>query len=571
MKNHMKKEIVIYGAGKIGRGYAADIFSSDGYHLTLICHDETAAQELKVKGRYAIYTYQNSSAESVKIIDSFDVMAASDPKLPETLQRIGLVALTLFPEDYPSAAAVIAASLQKKYAEQDDSPLNFILFTNGLDPQKRLKELVYRALPEKCKIFAENVLGLVNTIVPRTVIKPSDEFLKNEPWSLFSDGARTLPIEDSFKGEAPQCTAFEYHSSLDALVARKFYMKNMAHAAAAYYGSAKGCKTITQAMNDPEILQLIQGALDEVGAALVLEYNFSETEVRDYADSVINKHRNQALEDTCERVGANPVRKLAYTERLIGAALLARKHGIYPYYLLKAAAYAFFYSSDADVASMEMRACIMEKGIDYAIRKYTGLDESDVIYTIKQHYKKADGKFVPENAKRVTFLQKAYAIGFQAEKQYRGCAQGTLAALSQLTGIENKDLFRAATGFSGGMALCGDGVCGGYSGGVLFMSYLKGRDFDRIPVDGDKKNQYLAYECAQLLHDHYISCYGSDICMKVHEGMFQGEYFILRTKARRDEFEKAGAHTVVCTTVVALATAWVAEILLDKNLYVLPE
>ena len=70
MKNHMKKEIVIYGAGKIGRGYAADIFSSDGYHLTLICHDETEAQELKVKGRYAIYTYQNSSAESVKIIDS---------------------------------------------------------------------------------------------------------------------------------------------------------------------------------------------------------------------------------------------------------------------------------------------------------------------------------------------------------------------------------------------------------------------------------------------------------------------------------------------------------------------
>ena len=59
--------------------------------------------------------------------------------------------------------------------------------------------------------------------------------------------------------------------------------------------------------------------------------------------------------------------------------------------------------------------------------------------------------------------------------------------------------------------------------------------------------------------------------MRIHEGMFRGEHYILRTKARRNEFEDAGAHTIVCTTVVALAASWVAEIILDMGLYELKE
>ena len=68
----------------------------------------------------------------------------------------------------------------------------------------------------------------------------------------------------------------------------------------------------------------------------------------------------------------------------------------------------------------------------------------------------------------------------------------------------------------------------------------------------------FAYDAADALHDHFIACFGSPVCMRIHEGMFRGEHYILRTKARRNEFEDAGAHTIVCTTVVALAASWVA-------------
>ena len=32
----MKKEAVLIGAGKIGRGYRADLFNQAGYHLTFL-------------------------------------------------------------------------------------------------------------------------------------------------------------------------------------------------------------------------------------------------------------------------------------------------------------------------------------------------------------------------------------------------------------------------------------------------------------------------------------------------------------------------------------------------------
>ena len=41
-----KKEIALIGAGKIGKGYTADLFSEAGYHLIFLCHSLKQAEAM---------------------------------------------------------------------------------------------------------------------------------------------------------------------------------------------------------------------------------------------------------------------------------------------------------------------------------------------------------------------------------------------------------------------------------------------------------------------------------------------------------------------------------------------
>ena len=170
-----------------------------------------------------------------------------------------------------------------------------------------------------------------------------------------------------------------------------------------------------------------------------------------------------------------------------------------------------------------------------------------------------------QNTKQDSIIRKAFELGFKYEKTFRGCAQCTLATFFELTGKTEPILFQAASGLSGGIAISGDGSCGGYIGGVLYMSSLIGRRLDRISIDGDRNAQLKSYEMAQKLHDKFVEHYGGVTCADIHRKIF-GKAYCLRDPGMQDEFEAAGAHVDKCTSVVGNACAWTAQILLDEGL-----
>jgi C_GCAxxG_C_C family probable redox protein len=160
-------------------------------------------------------------------------------------------------------------------------------------------------------------------------------------------------------------------------------------------------------------------------------------------------------------------------------------------------------------------------------------------------------------------VKKAYERGFQNELSIRGCAQCAIRALGEATGKVEKNLFQAASGLSGGIAITGDGSCGGYTGGVLYMGSYAGRRMDYLE-DGDKVVQYQSYDMAQKLHDRFMETYGSVTCSEIHKEIF-GTAYSLRTKAVRNDFEEAGGHLDKCTTVIAMASSWVMELLIEEG------
>jgi C_GCAxxG_C_C family probable redox protein len=162
---------------------------------------------------------------------------------------------------------------------------------------------------------------------------------------------------------------------------------------------------------------------------------------------------------------------------------------------------------------------------------------------------------------RESLIKKAYDLGFKYEKKYRGCSQSTIAAVQDALEIRNDYVFKAGSGFPAGCGLLGDGICGGYAGGIMIMSMFFGRRREKF--DDDREENYRSFRMAHTLHDEFIREYGTIICKEIHCKIF-GRSYNLWDSEEKKAFEEAGAHKDKCTTVVANASAWSTGVILDE-------
>ncbi|MBN1992402.1 MAG: hypothetical protein JW953_06830 [Anaerolineae bacterium] len=139
----------------------------------------------------------------------------------------------------------------------------------------------------------------------------------------------------------------------------KFYGHNAAHALAAYLGAVKGVQRIADLQAAPGVFAFLHAALvEETGQALIRKYAgldplFTEAGFREFVDDLLERMFNPYLQDTVERVGRDPARKLGWEDRLIGAIRLALQQGIQPrrYALGAAAALAMLAGEKPDLAA----------------------------------------------------------------------------------------------------------------------------------------------------------------------------------------------------------------------------
>ncbi len=160
--------------------------------------------------------------------------------------------------------------------------------------------------------------------------------------------------------------------------------------------------------------------------------------------------------------------------------------------------------------------------------------------------------------------EKAYQLGNKYEQIYTGCSQCVIAALQDTFDIRNDAVFKAATGLAAGGGASIDGSCGAYSGGIMVLSYLMGREREDF-ADSDEillRN----FELIRKLRDEFIQEYGSVICCDIQTKIFGRSYYL----ADMDEFEmfeKAGGHDALhCPEVVGKAARWAATLINEAGL-----
>jgi C_GCAxxG_C_C family probable redox protein len=164
-------------------------------------------------------------------------------------------------------------------------------------------------------------------------------------------------------------------------------------------------------------------------------------------------------------------------------------------------------------------------------------------------------------------LERAYHLGFECGRLYRGCSQCAVAAVQDTLGIRDDVVFKAATVLAGGIGLSGMGPCGAVSGGVLVLSQLVGRE--RSNIEDPENLRSKSYDLAQKLVDAFLEEIGAFSCRDVQMKRF-GRPFYLRDPQERKKFEEAGSREK-CPDVVGRTARMTVRIILDEGLVPMPE
>jgi mannitol-1-phosphate 5-dehydrogenase len=191
------------------------------------------------------------------------------------------------------------------------------------------------------------------------------------------------------KGAFPLVQGATFTEEFSAMVMRKLFMLNGAHAVAAYLGHREGCRHVHEATAHPRVAPVLQGAVAEATAALKAEFPHQAEAIDREAAEALARIANPLLADTVSRVARGPRRKLSPRERLVGPARLASRHHLPYENLCKAIAAALTYDDPEDPQAVAMQRAIAAEGVDKVLTEDCGLlPHEELALAVKEQWLK---------------------------------------------------------------------------------------------------------------------------------------------------------------------------------------
>lgn len=160
----------------------------------------------------------------------------------------------------------------------------------------------------------------------------------------------------------------------------KLYIHNTPHCIAGYLGWQAGKKYVHEAMTIPEIADTVQGVFSEMIQMVTAVYAVDDIKLlMDYAIKEKTRFSNPMLFDPIERVAREPLRKLALSERLIGAAMLCEQKGIDAPSLYRGIDAAIHYGYQGDPDYRIMRA-LADIPLEEFVKNILHIEDDEPIY-----------------------------------------------------------------------------------------------------------------------------------------------------------------------------------------------
>ncbi len=378
MENQYNKKAVHFGAGKIGRGFIAELLHDSGYEVIFGDVVDELVDLVNKEHEYPLFLIDHNYEE--KIIDH--VVAYSNIKNPEKLVdamcEAEIITTSVMATNLPKVAPLITEGLKKRLKENKNKAI-VMACENAMMGTDILKKAMIET-----NILSEEELDSIavfpNTAVDRMVfggVHNGKEGIEvGDAYELVIEKNKLIdPNSEPIKGA-------EYVDDLMMYLQRKIYIINCGHAIAGYYGQAlKGYEIVQDSLRDPELIPQIREAMLESASALEKKYGFTHESLVDYMETMmVKRFTTPGVVDPISRVSREPIRKIAPNDRIMGPANNCEEYGLDNTYLLKGVACALKFKSEGDAQAEELQNFIKENGVEEAIVKYTGVEKGSRMY-----------------------------------------------------------------------------------------------------------------------------------------------------------------------------------------------
>jgi mannitol-1-phosphate 5-dehydrogenase len=370
------KQAVVFGAGKIARGFIAHLLALSGYRITFVEREPELIACLRMRGRYPVHVM--GAPEKSAVIEGFEVLGIEETEaIAAKVAAASVIFVSVGGPNLPGVAPLLAAGLARRTAAVD-----VILCENYYQPARWLRSLVEEA---GCRT---GHVGFVETLVLRSVIEPAPEMKALDPLALNAQDMWELPADrEAFAAAIPPIRGLAPKDNFQGGLTRKLFTYNAINAVISYLGCRKGYTLLADAANDPELEAAARQASQEVGPALCRQFGFDAEDQRRFAESAIAKYQKREIVDPIERNARDPIRKLGRHDRLVGPACLALEYGIRPVSLARAIAAALLYDHAGDLAAQRLQALIRSEGLPAVLKQVCGIEpEGELAHLVAAAY-----------------------------------------------------------------------------------------------------------------------------------------------------------------------------------------
>lgn len=332
MEKNGRKKLVLFGAGKIGRSFIAQLFSRGGYEVVFIDLSKPLIDELNRRKGYRVVI----KGEKEEVLDIENVRGVCLSEKEEAVNEIataGIVATSVGLSGLRGIFPLLAKGLLKRYNEGPDQPLDIIIAENMRNADMFFREQLMNLLPAEYPF--DRLVGLVETSIGKMVPIMHRKDIEEDMLQIYAEPYNTLIINGkAFKTEVPRIPGLAPKENMKAWVDRKLFIHNLGHSASAYLGYLYNPEFIFiwEALAVPGILAFVRSAMLQSAEILISEYpdEFTAAGLTEHIDDLLARFQNRALGDTIFRVGCDLKRKLGTDDRLAGAIHKAIERGM-PY------------------------------------------------------------------------------------------------------------------------------------------------------------------------------------------------------------------------------------------------
>jgi len=360
---------VHFGAGNIGRGFIGLLLHEAGYDVVFSDVNATLIGLLNATPSYRVI--EAGAGGSEKTVTGYrGIDSSADPDaLVAAIASADVVTTAVGPNVLRFVAPAIAAGILARPVSA--GPLAVMACENALGATAILRDEVLKHAPaEEVGVRAVFANTAVDRIVPEQTGEGLDVLV--EPYCEWA--VESTP----FGAAVPDIPGAHFVPDLAPYIERKLFTVNTGHATTAYHGRLAGHATIAAALGDAAVRSAVEAVLGETAEFLVAKHDFPAAEQQAYLQKTLERFSNPAIDDSVERVGRQPLRKLSRHERFVGPAAEIAEAGGSATALLGAMAAALRFDAPGDEEAVRLQA-MLHDGTDI-VADVMGLTPDDDLY-----------------------------------------------------------------------------------------------------------------------------------------------------------------------------------------------